>query len=92
MGREPTQFHVVEPPIEIELTAEEALYLENLNLERRVSQLEAEIQVLRRANMEIRREAFLEHLKRKLGVELAFDLDGRRVARSGGEDRDRSSW
>ena len=96
MGSEPNQCHVVEPPIEIELTAEEALYLENLDLERRVSQLEAEIQVLRRTNIEIRREAFFEHLKQKLdadlGGELVFDLEGRTALVVPDSDRDTSSW
>ena len=96
MGREPNQIHVAEPPIEIELTPEEALYLENLDLERRIAQLEAEIQVLHRENMEIRREAFLDHLKRKvdadLGGELVFDLEARKAVAIGDEDRDVSSW
>ena len=96
MGREPTSFHVAEPQVEIELTAEEALYLETLDLERRVLRLEAENQVLRRANMEMRRETFVEHLRRKLdadlGGELILDSNQGKAITKGNDERDGSSW
>ena len=79
MGKsEAPQLYAVEPPIEIELSAEEALYLENMDLQGRVLELESENHKLRRTILELRQEAFEDHLKRRIGVDpaavLNFDL------------------
>ena len=75
MGKsEAPQLYAVEPPIEIELSAEEALYLENMDLQGRVLELEAENHELRQTVLELRQEAFEDHLKRRLGVDPAAVL------------------
>ena len=79
MGKsEAPQLYAVEPPIEIELSAEEALYLENMDLQGRVLELESENHKLRRTILELRQEAFEDDLKRRIGVDpaavLNFDL------------------